>query len=289
MHSNRSAALAAAAVLGLFVFAAPSRAADYRLEKRQPLAAGGSFMLHSEAGGIEVRGGDGSEAVVVVTSTREDFDRLYNVRFATPGPDRFEVVIERKSRGPLSWLSNGNHRTQVSVTLPKSVAVELESSGGGVDVSGIAGKVEAESSGGGVKASRLGGAAKLSSSGGAIDGEEIAGDVEAESSGGGVHIREAHGAVVAESSGGAVSVDFAAGNSKGGDLSSSGGGVEATLDPAVGLEIDASSSGGSVDCDLPLTVRGKIGRDDVHGTLNGGGPLLKLRSSGGGIDISPRR
>ena len=60
------------------------------------------------------------------------------------------------------------------------------------------------------------------------------------------------------------------------------------LDPAVALEIDASSSGGAVDCDLPLTVRGKIGRDDIHGTLNGGGALLKLRSSGGGIEIGQR-
>ena len=85
-----------------------------------------------------------------------------------------------------------------------------------------------------------------------------------------------------------MSVAFAAGNAKGGELSSSGGGVATMVDPAVGLEIDASSSGGSVDCNLPLTVRGKIGRDDVHGTLNGGGALLKLRSSGGGIDISKR-
>ena len=104
-------------------------------------------------------------------------------------------------------------------------------------------------------------------------------------------VREAHGRVVAGSSGGAVSVAFAAGNAKGGELSSSGGGVATKVDPAVGLEIDASSSGGSVDCDLPLTVRGRIGRDDVHGPLNGGGPLsssLERRRHRHRRPLSPR-
>lgn len=290
MNSPRIPALALGltlAVAGALAAASAARAADFRLEKHLPLAAGGSFALSSEAGGVTVRGSDAAEAVVVVTSTRDDFAELYNVRFETPAPDRVEVVIERKSRGPSGWF-NGGHRTEVSVTLPKSAAARISSSGGGIDISGLAGKVQAESSGGGVAASHLGGAVELSSSGGSIDATDIGGDLDAQSSGGGVAIREAHGRVVAESSGGGVRVSFAAGNAKGGELSSSGGGVAAELDPAVGVEIDASSSGGSVDCDLPLTVRGKIGRDDVHGTLNGGGARLTLRSSGGGIAIGKR-
>lgn len=262
--------------------------ADYRLEKRLPLAAGGTFALRSEAGGVKVHGGDGDEAVITVTSDRQDFAEVFTVRFETPRPDRVEVVLERKARGLTSWFGFHNDHTQVVVTLPRSAGAEVTSSGGGIDIMGLAGKIQAESSGGGVQVSGLGGAATLSSSGGGIDADNVAGDLDASSSGGGVEIREAHGAVVAESSGGAVSVTFAAGNARGGSLSSSGGGVAARLDPAIGLEIDASSSGGSVDCDLPLTVRGRVGRDDVHGNLNGGGPLLKLRSSGGGIDITKR-
>ena len=65
-------------------------------------------------------------------------------------------------------------------------------------------------------------------------------------------------------------------------------GVAAVVDSTVGLEIDASSSGGSVNCDLPVTVRGKIGRDSVRGQLNGGGAVLKIRSSGGGVSVSGR-
>jgi hypothetical protein len=277
------------AVLGLLVSAASAAsAADYRLEKRLPLAAGGTISVRSEVGGVKITGGDGSEAAAVVTSDRADFAETYTVRFEAPRPDRVELVVERKVRGVAGWFGGWSGRTQIEVTVPRSAGADVVSSGGGITVTHLGGTVAAESSGGGVHVANLGGAAKLSSSGGAIEAEQVAGDLEASSSGGGVQIREAHGAVVAKSSGGAVSAIFAAGNAHGGRLHSSGGGVSARIDPHVALEIDASSSGGSVDCDLPLTTRGRVGRDDVHGTLNGGGALLELTSSGGGISIDAR-
>ena len=90
----------------------------------------------------------------------------------------------------------------------------------------------------------------------------------------------------AHSSGGPVTVAFAAGNGRGGDLSTSGGGIRAEIDPAVALSIDATASGGGVDADVPLTVRGRISRDALRGELNGGGALLRMSTSGGGVRIS---
>ena len=103
----------------------------------------------------------------------------------------------------------------------------------------------------------------------------------------------------ARSSGGPVTVRFAAGNNRGGVLSSSGGGLRAELDPSVALTIDASTSGGNVESELPMTTRGAAQRDDadwpskpfrkpttsLRGDLNGGGALLRLRTSGGGVRI----
>lgn len=280
-----------AAVLALSAcFASAVWAEDYRLEKQLPLAAGGSLSVRSEAGGIQVRGAaDVTEAAVTVTSDRSDFAEKYTVRVEAARPDRIEVVVERKSRGLSSWFGDGwSSKTRIEVVVPKFAAVEADSSGGGIEISDVDGAVRAESSGGSVSVMNLGGAATLSSSGGSISAESVAGDVDASSSGGGVKILEAGGVVVAESSGGSVSVGFGAGNGRGGRLESSGGGVKARVDPTVGLEIDASSSGGSVDCDLPVTVRGKVGRDNLHGKLNGGGALLKLSSSGGGVTLAER-
>ncbi len=98
-------------------------------------------------------------------------------------------------------------------------------------------------------------------------------------------ISDAGGRVDAESSGGPITVSFSPGNSAGGTLSTSGGGITVTVDPSVGLDIDAASSGGSVDLDVPVTVQGRVSRTAVKGSLNAGGQMLKLRTSGGGIRI----
>lgn len=310
--------------LALALLSTAAWAGEFRLEKKLDLAPGGTFSLDSEAGDVTVRGGDGAQVVVTIVSNREDFAELYTLRFETPRPDRAEVVIERKSRGSLSWFGNFGSRTTVDVALPKGASAGLSSAGGRVEIASLEGNVRAESSGGrivakdlgadatlsasggrvvaerirgaldasstggGIEARSIGGAARLESSGGGIDAEQIAGDLEASTSGGGVDVREAHGTVDASSSGGSVSVVFAAGNARGGRVGSSGGGVSVRLDPRVDLDIDASSSGGNVDSALPVTVQGKLSRDTLRGKLNAGGALLKLRSSGGGVTLTPR-
>ena len=80
-------------------------------------------------------------------------------------------------------------------------------------------------------------------------------------------------------------MSFTVGNARGGSLSTSGGSVTAYVDPAVGLDIDISTSGGSATVDLPVTVQGRLSRNAVSGTLNGGGESLRLRSSGGGVRL----
>jgi hypothetical protein len=275
------AVLALAATLPL-----STAAGAFELEKRLPLSPSGTAALRTEVSGISVLGIEAGEAVVRIRSNRDDFAEKFDVRFEAKGADRVELVVERKTKGPLGWFGDGfNSRTEIEVTLPRGASAEVESSGGGIEVRDLGGNVRAESSGGGVDVEKLGGDATLSSSGGAIHAERVAGDIDASSSGGGVRIDEAGGAVTAGSSGGSVSVAFAAGNARGGSLDSSGGGVSAQVDPGVGLEIDAAASGGSVDCDLPVTVRGRMSRDSIHGQLNGGGSVLKLRSSGGGVAI----
>ena len=72
-------------------------------------------------------------------------------------------------------------------------------------------------------------------------------------------------------------------------VSSSGGSVRTEIDPAARVSIDASASGGSVNSDVPVTIQGNLENDSRRGDMNGGGPLLRLRSSGGGVRIGSAR
>jgi Toastrack DUF4097 len=317
--------LAAAFVVAAFSgLPAHAGAEPFRLEKTFDLAPGERFELSSDLGAVTLRGVDGQRASIVVTSDDADVAQRYDFLFDHSG-GRLKMTVERKDKGPLSWFRQfrGRHAETV-IQVPRATPVDLHTSGGGIDVSALEASVKADSSGGGVKVSDVRGDVTLSSSGGGVEArgvhgalrldssgggvrgesiegpvqadtsggsltlEAVAGDVTATSSGGGVRIAGARGHVKAGSSGGPVEVDFAAGNAKGGDVDSSGGGVTVAVDPAAALDVDASSSGGSVRCDLPVTVQGTVSRDSLHGKLNGGGALLRLRSSGGGIAIQAR-
>lgn len=311
-----------AAALGVVLLSAvPSFAEGFHLEKKFDLAPGDRFVLVSEVGGVTLQGVAGRQASIVVTSDRQDLAEQVDFRFdQTAG--QLKMVAEHKDKGFLKWLRQFHGNVRIAIEVPRATPVDLDTSGGPIDVSTLDAAVKASSSGGGVKVAEVRGDVTLSSSGGGveargvhgalrlessggsvrgegIDGtvyadtsggslalETVGGDITASSSGGGVRIQGAAGHVKAGSSGGPVQVAFAAGNSKGGDLDSSGGGVVATVDPTAGLDVDASSSGGSVHCDLPVTIQGHVSSDSLRGKLNGGGALLRLRSSGGGITIN---
>jgi hypothetical protein len=301
MHLYPRSVGAALIVTSLSITAAVAE--PFRLEKTFDLASGDRFVLASEIGGVVVRGVAGRQANIVVTSDRQDLADRYDIRFEHAG-GRLRMVAERRNKSIFGgWFQSFRGNVRITVDVPRATPVEVNTSGGSIDVSlldasvkasssgggvkvaDVRGPVHLESSGGGVRAAGIDGPVHADSSGGSVTLEAVSGDIQAGSSGGGVDIRAAGGRVKAGSSGGPVRVAFAPGNAKGGDVDSSGGGVSVTVDAGAGIDLDASSSGGSVVCDLPVTIQGKVSRDSLHGKLNGGGALLRLRSSGGGITI----
>jgi DUF4097 and DUF4098 domain-containing protein YvlB len=292
--------------------------ADFKVDRRLSLAPGGTFTLETDVGNVVVIGDSTSGAQVTLTS-QQDLDEHYDIRFEEVERG---VRVTVKRRGFRFW--NGGwwgNRTHFDIHVPTKTTVRVNTSGGSIDASRLAGPVDvhtsggsvrvedvdgsvegttsgggirmralrgnviAHTSGGGINITDVRGSLRADTSGGGIDIDTVTGDLEASTSGGGVDIRGAGGRVRAHSSGGPVMVRFVSGNARGGELSSSGGGVRAEVDPAVALSIDASSSGGGVTADVPVTVQGRISKDSLRGDLNGGGAVLRMRSSGGGVRI----
>ena len=102
-------------------------------------------------------------------------------------------------------------------------------------------------------------------SGGNIDLEEAAGPIEASTSAGNVR------AVVHKQPEAACR------------LATSGGSVTVELPGKVKLNVDARTSGGRVVTDMPVTATGELKPQALKASINGGGPLLELRTSGGNI------
>ncbi len=65
------------------------------------------------------------------------------------------------------------------------------------------------------------------------------------------------------------------------------GKIEVVLNSSTAVNIDAETSG-TISSDIPIQVHSLLTEDKLKGTLNGGGPLLKLRASLGEIRLKKK-
>lgn len=159
-------------------------------------------------------------------------------------------------------------------------------SGGSISLDRCVGSADVHTSGGSITIGEAGGSVIADTSGGSIRIERARGDVVARTSGGGINVEEVMGAIDASTSGGSIHASIAAQPAADCRLSTSGGSVTVRLDPTLAVTIDAR--GNRVRSDVPITVTGELGRGRLAGTLNGGGPTLTLRTSGGSVRILAR-
>ncbi|HET6568857.1 MAG TPA: DUF4097 family beta strand repeat-containing protein [Rhodothermales bacterium] len=294
------------------------------VEKQFTVSADQTLFLTSDLGSVKLTGGSGDQVVVRVLEELQNgaspdaFDR-FNVDFHQTSRG---VEIDGQYDAPSGWRSRNQLRVSYEITVPRRSSVDLKTAGGSIAVRSLSGEahlktsggslevrdidgvVQAhtsggsirasdlrngatlETSGGSITASGLTGALKLETSGGSITAENVDGTLYAHTSGGSIRVAPLRGSVQAETSGGSVTAELVGQPDGKIDLSSSGGSVTLHVDPSVHASIDAASSGGRVRLEVP--VRGSVERNHVRGDLNGGGPVLTLRSSGGGVNIMER-
>jgi translation initiation factor IF-1 len=305
------------AVLGLLAaLAAPARAKIERVvEKSFPVAPGGTLRVETEGGFIRVEISNEPTVKVVArerirAGSEAEADELLQDLSLLIEAHGNEVTATAKYDRASSFLKFGNRPVQVdfTVTVPARFSAELNTAGGDIVVGDLDGKLRARTSGGNVRLGRISGVidagtsggnvelvegkteTKLRTSGGNIIMGHIAGPADVSTSGGDIKVDQIEGALSAHTSGGNVSAGFVGGLRGPCELSTSGGRVRATLEPTTGFNLDASTGGGAVRADgLTITLeKGGVGKSRLSGAVNGGGPALKLRSSGGDIIIATR-
>ena len=136
-----------------------------------------------------------------------------------------------------------------------------------------------------MKFTRLHGPLNGGTSGGGVTVKNFHGFVSVESSGGGITIENVVGKLRAETSGGPINAVLPSPIPDEVSLESSGGGVTVKVAPDAAFNLDAEASGGGVSCELPIARQGKKEHGEMKGPVNGGGPAVKLESSGGGIHV----
>jgi hypothetical protein len=275
--------------------------ADRKYEKKYQVSSGGTLVVNTDQGSVNVVGTGGSEVSILVELHGRERE-VENFDITSEQTSSGVEVKGRRNKSGWSWTGGSNMEAQFTISVPQEYQLKLATSGGDVDVKNIKGQVEGKTSGGNVRTKATEGATDLQTSGGDITAEDLKGDLRAQTSGGDVRIKNIAGGVDAGTSGGNVSVDdvdggvkaetsggnvtvSVRGTNKGVHAETSGGNVTIAIARSVGATIDASTSGGEVECDLPVTVTGKIRSSSIRGTVNGGGNVIYAHTSGGNVRI----
>lgn len=286
------------------------------VEKSFTVQPGGTLHLETQGGNIQVQ--PSNDLVVKVTAKEKitanseaEADELLEkltLKIEQAGND-VSASAKYESR-PSGFRFKSWPPVQVDflVTMPASFATDVKTSGGNVVLGDFAAKVRARTSGGDVTLGKIGADVDAATSGGNVRLAEGSGTVKLHTSGGDIVVGRATGVTELGTSGGNIKIDSVENtlhaSTSGGDVSAglfglskgdcelrtSGGNVTAVIEKAAALRLDASTSGGRVNADgLTLTLdKNGQGRSQLKGDVNGGGPLLKLRSSGGDISIKMR-
>ncbi|HXP17334.1 MAG TPA: hypothetical protein VN868_09545 [Terriglobales bacterium] len=256
--------------------------------------AGGSIDAASLSGRVDAQSGGGSIHV----------DDIGGIVSAETGGGSIDAGT---IGGDLS-LHTGGGSIEVRKAKGKVVA---ETGGGSVEIqSGMQGAT-IETGGGSIEVRQCNGKVKVSTGGGSIDLGDIGGPVDMDTGGGSIHLTSAKGHVRAQTSGGGIELygvpsaraETGAGGitvklvNAGGErndslLETSAGDITVYIANDVGITVRASvdlGNGHRITSDFPdIHVRSEGGGYGpktltAEGSLNGGGPALKVRTTTGDI------
>ena len=163
----------------------------------------------------------------------------------------------------------------------------LQTTGGNIGIAEGTGDVKTKTSGGNLQVVQVIGAVNGQTSGGNVILRGCKGGADLKNAGGSIEV-ENDGPVLARNAGGSIRCqlqDVSANQSLLLDLETTGGSINVSLVPDIAAIVEAKVLSGSVTTEFPVTVDGTgvVKPDQLQGTINGGGPLLKLRSVGGNI------
>lgn len=259
MKHKSIAAIAALFVLAAYInFSQADSAAVSENEKTFKVKSGGTLYLESDSGSVDVESHNKETVEISVKKKGSAVDN-FKVSFKQDGRD---VYVEgEKERG--SMFNYGGVRFIVKV--PEKYNVDLDTGGGSIKLADLDGKVD------------------LHTSGGSISMGQIKGDVNAKTSGGSIRVEEVAGNIKAHTSGGSIKAVISKQPTDDCKLTTSGGSITAYLLPSIKVDLSASTSGGRVRSDFQ--VDGSVSKKSIKGEINGGGPDLILRTSGGSVSI----
>lgn len=225
-----------------------------------------NLRLETNDAGIEVRGSDGNQVEVVVTTKGYKIG-ANDVRITEHQTgDSIEVNVDRPHRVCFGICTQN---IEIAVRVPRTSDLRLHSGDGHIKVTDVKGNSE------------------LDTSDGSVTVEGADGTLVSDTHDGRIRATGRFDRLDLHSGDGSIEAEATAGSKMNSSWSvrTGDGHIQLRLPSDFAADLDARTGDGHVNVDLPVTVSGDLRQNSVHGKMNGGGQMLEVRSGDGDVRI----
>lgn len=294
---------------GIALLCASSSAFARDITFHRSFTASGPIALDvcTNAGGIHIAGTGGNKIEISAKVHNSNWHAFGNA----------EEMKKIASDPPVKQTGNavhiGDHDTcsghmfqniaiDYEISLPKNSSVVANTGSGEIHVQSIQSFVRAASGSGSIRATDIGSASKLETGSGTVDIQSTHGDVKASSGSGDLSIRDSdvtqarlqagsgnitatnlHGGLRATTGSGTLTLSGMP--SSDWKLQTATGAIHCHFDANSKFTVDAETGSGSINSKLPGPASGHSTNGVLRGPINGGGPVVKMFTGSGNIDL----
>ncbi|MDB4878149.1 MAG: hypothetical protein JWM41_4595 [Gemmatimonadetes bacterium] len=254
--------------------------ADSRLTIRN--GNGPISVRESSSNRVEVR------AAKIVRSGGSTRDVAFDVRESNGEVEICTLYDQQQSCGDRNrgYRNTNRVRVEFTVLVPRSTRVNASTGNGDVTIERAGADVSVSTGNGKVMVGETTGRVDATSGNGDVRIESANGPVTVTTGNGRIDVTTALGAVNANTGNGDIDVRMKSLPSDAGMTFNSGSGaIRVTLPDGFNGRIDASSGNGSLRSDFDISIVGRLDAQHVRGTIGKGGPLLRLNTGNGQIEL----
>jgi len=286
---------------------ASARAAEGSFERTLSVSGPVEMDVSTGSGSIEIRE-EGSGKVHIrgrirssngwFTSSRRTEERIRALEENPP-------IEQNGNYIRIGHIRDRDLRRNISIsyeiTVPAETKLDSNSGSGSQRIRGISGPLEANAGSGSLTIEEIENGVDADTGSGSIDIRSVSGGVIADAGSGSVVLEDVSGHIEVETGSGGVRINRARGSldvqtGSGGiraygkmegewRLKASSGDVHIRLSKAASFDFDCRTSSGGIQSDHPVTIQGRMSRNELSGSVGGGGDLLHVRTSSGDIRI----
>ena len=236
-----------------------------------PLSPGSSFAAQTHNGSITIAGADVTDCNLTATITaraitEEDAKELAERTTVKLEPfgDKLTAKIDKPT-----LLMNKSVSVSLDVQVPNRTHLELTTHNGSIRITDITDRLNATTHNGKVTAEQISGTTELHTHNGSVICREISGDTQLKTHNGGIKV------FYSEDAPSVCNISLITYN----------GGIELATPSNFSGEVEASTHNGSINTELPITVKGKVSRRKLTGTIGTGQGKLHLETHNGSIRL----